>query len=69
MISDIDLKTLKEWLPALRTQYQIRGDAIVPRNSADAPTIEQIGKIRAAHYSIIPLVERLIEAYETEQPK
>jgi hypothetical protein len=74
MIDDINLNTLREWLPALRTQYQIRGDAIVPRKSADAPTVEQMGLIRAAHYSIIPMVDRLIAFYEkretimTQQP-
>ena len=65
MISEINLKTLKEWLPALRTQYQIRGDAIVPRDSMDAPTVEQMSCVRAAHYSIIPLIEHLIQFYES----
>lgn len=64
MISDINLKTLKEWLPCLRTQYQIRGDAIVPRHSHDAPTVEQMSRIRACHYSVIPMVEHLIAFYE-----
>lgn len=51
---DID-KTLS----ALHTQYQIRGDAIVPRASAEAPTIEQMSLIREAHLNIIPILKAL----------
>lgn len=69
MIDGINLKTLKEWLPALRTQYQIRGEAIVPRNSMDAPSVEQMSRIRSAHYSVIPLVEHLIAFYEAAKTK
>ena len=39
-------------LEALRTQYQIRSDAIVPRASQDAPDLRQIGLIRDAHLNI-----------------
>lgn len=47
---------IDETLVALRTQYQIRGDAIVPRASADAPTIRQMGIIRDAHLNIYPII-------------
>ncbi len=53
-IIDVD-KTLK----ALHTQYQFRSDAIVPRSSLDAPTIQELGLIRDAHLNIITILKEL----------
>lgn len=54
---DIDVDATLE---ALRTQYQVRGDAIVPRASKDAPTVCQLGLIRDAHLNI----QRILHAYK-----
>lgn len=59
-------------LAALGTQYQFRSDAIVPRASEDAPTLEQVGMIRAAHLNIAQILrayKALAEdATEREEP-
>ena len=64
MQQPITFETLLKWKSALHTQYQIREDAIVARHCDDAPTLEQLCAIRDAHLSIIPLVERCLEAQE-----
>ncbi len=51
---DID-KTLE----ALNTQYQFCASAIIPRNSKDAPTIEQLSLIREAHLNIYNIITEL----------
>lgn len=51
-IQDVDAT-----LEALRTQYQFCADAIIPRRCQDAPTVEQVGLIRAAHYSVYELLK------------
>lgn len=53
---------IEETLKALRTQYQFCADAIVARNSIDAPTIIQLSRIREAHLKIIPILEALQES-------
>lgn len=58
----IDQLTLEVWKECLKTQYQLHGDySISPRHSPDAPTIEQMAAIRAAHLSIQKLVEQCLE--------
>lgn len=48
---------MDEVIAALGTQYQIRGDAILPRHSKDAPTLSQLGLIRLAHYNVRTLLK------------
>lgn len=53
------LPYIDEMLEALHTQYQFRPEAIVPRRSLDAPTLEQLRLIRDAHLNIIPILKAL----------
>jgi hypothetical protein len=46
-------------LKALHTQYQFCSDAIIPRSSQEAPTVEQLGMIRDAHLNIISILREL----------
>lgn len=61
MISEVNPEMVREWLGALHTQYQLQGDAIIPRVSSEAPTVEQLGKIREAHLSIIPTLNAYLQ--------
>lgn len=54
---------IDEALEALHTQYQFCGDAIIARRSPDAPTDTQLGRIRAAHLNIIPILKALKAAW------
>ena len=63
----LDLETLEKWDKALRTQYQLCNTVIMPRNSQDAPTIEQLSAIREAYLHISDLVFLCICAYKTEK--
>lgn len=70
-ISDVKPGTLPinidEALEALHTQYQFCGDAIIARRSPDAPTDIQLGRIRAAHLNIIPILKALKAAISPER--
>lgn len=54
---------IDEALEALHTQYQFCGDAIIARRSPDAPTDQQLGRIRGAHLNIIPILRALKAAW------
>lgn len=60
------LPYIDEMLEALHTQYQFRPEAIVPRVSPDAPTLEQLSLIRDAHLNIIPILKALKKALGKE---
>lgn len=60
---------IDETIKAMQTQYQFRSDAIVARNSHDAPTIEQLCLIRDAHLNIYNLLKELRDLRLTTPPK
>ena len=66
MLNGLTNQLLQEWNDSLHTQYQLCGDAIIPRHSPDAPTMQQLSRIRAAHLSIIPMVETLLATMQRE---
>ena len=56
----LDLEQLQKWHKALHTQYQLY---LEPRNSEDAPTIDQLSLIREAHLNIISLINQCIKSF------
>ncbi len=56
---------LQVFLDALHTQYQLKSEAIVPRNSPEAPTLDQLIEIRNAYHNITHIIKQAMLAVDT----